>query len=573
MEVLKGEKYRWHLPEAEPEMMTKIASRYNLSVPVIQTLISRNLTSPQEIEEFLFSDASRDVSSPDKLYGASKAVDRILQAIEKGEKILICGDYDVDGITSSALILSCLLPLGAKINFFLPNRVRDGYGLAAKTVERAAANDYKVIITVDNGITAFDAAKTAKRLGIDLIITDHHRPHKTLPQAFAIINPHQKKCSYPFKYFAGVGVSFKLMSLLYEKLSKQLPAKVYELLLLGTVADVVPLRGENRYWVRHGLHHIKEHESMALGVLKQNSRVRKPQLSSQDIGFFITPQLNALGRLDDPRDGVTFLMSNNRQEIERIGSVLNTLNQARRVVERTILDDINAELEKKDVTAEPLIVASNTRWPMGVIGLAASRVVSAHNRPTFLFHITSDGIAKGSCRSIRGFNIFNALQEVQDLLISFGGHAAAAGLSMPAQKLPLFEERMREVVTKTVKPEDFLPTLQLDAEVDLESVNPKLVADLEYLEPFGCENNVPLFCLRNVSLMGDVQLLKDAHVKCFVFSHGKMKPVIFFNRPELYARIKSAGHASCDLAVHVIENHWNNETKVELQGIDICIGA
>ena len=209
---------------------------------------------------------------------------------------------------------------------------------------------------------------------------------------------------------------------------------------------------------------------------------------------------------------------------------------------------------------------------MGVIGLAASRLVSAYNRPTFLFHVTSDGIAKGSCRSIRGFNIFNALQEVQDLLISFGGHAAAAGLSMPAHKLPIFEERMRKVIVKTVKPEDFLPTLRLDAEVDLESVNAKLVDDLRYLEPFGCDNRVPLFCLRNVSLMGDVKLLKDAHVKCLVFSHGKMKPVIFFNRPELYPRIKAAREASCDLAVHVVENHWNNETKIELQGVDIRVG-
>ena len=332
MEVVKGEKYRWHMQETDAEMTMGLAARFNLSVPVIETLITRNYKTPEEIEHFLFSDASRDVSAPDKLHGASKGVDRLLEAIKKGEKILICGDYDVDGITSSALILSCMLPLGAKINFFLPNRVRDGYGLAPKTVERAAANQYKVIITVDNGITAFDAARTAKRLGIDLIITDHHRPHKTLPRAHTIINPHQKKCSYPFKDFAGVGVSFKLMSLLYERLSKPLPSNVYEFLLLGTVADVVPLLGENRYWVRYGLHHIKENESMALEVLKHNSRIRKPLLSSQDIGFFITPQLNALGRLDDPRDGVTFLMSSDRTVVERIGSVLSTLNEARKVV-------------------------------------------------------------------------------------------------------------------------------------------------------------------------------------------------------------------------------------------------
>ena len=495
-----------------------------------------------------------------------------MYAIKYKEKMLICGDYDVDGITSSALILSCLLPLDASVNFFLPNRVRDGYGLSTTTVERAARNGYRVIITVDNGITAFEPALVAKQHGIDLIITDHHRPHEHVPDAFAIVNPHQEDCPYPFKGFAGVGVSFKLMSLLYERLNLPLPAQVYELLLLGTVADVVPLVEENRFWVRYGLQHIRKQERMALQVLKKNARVTRPVITSQDIGFFITPQINALGRLDDPRDGVKFLMSIDAAEVERIGAVLSSFNEARKAVERSILDDIERELADIDFSKERVIVAFSKRWPTGVIGLAASRLVSAYHRPAFLFHITAEGIAKGSCRSIPAFNIFNALTTLRDMLITFGGHAVAAGLSLPAVRLPEFKARLEELVDKALTPDDLLPTLHIDAELPLREANSKLMADLAYLEPFGCENSVPLFYVRQVTLLGQPQLLKEAHVKCTVFSDGIAKPVIFFNRPELYKKLQEAEAMSCSLVVHALENHWNNETRIELQGIDIVLG-
>ena len=288
--MIAGAKYLWKLPEYNTDLINKLVMRYNLSFPIVQTLINRGYTTEEDFESFLFTSYDKDVNNAILLKDAQKAVDRIIQAITHQEKILIAGDYDVDGITSSALMLTCLLPLGAQVNFFLPHRIHDGYGLSVKTVERAAKNNYKLIITVDNGITAFQPALRAQELSIDLIITDHHKPHDHLPEAYAVIDPQQMSCEYPYKKFAGVGISFKIMSLLYEKLEKQLPEKVYELLLLGTVADVVPLTGENRYWVRHGLHKINSTESFSLDVLKSNARVIKPQLSSTDIGFFIAPQ-------------------------------------------------------------------------------------------------------------------------------------------------------------------------------------------------------------------------------------------------------------------------------------------
>ncbi len=430
--TLQGKKYLWRLPEYNTKKVLDVASHYNLSFPIAQTLLTRGFLSREDIDAYLFSSYERDVAHPSLLKDADKSVDRILQAIENNEKILIAGDYDVDGITSSAMMLICLLPLGANINYFLPNRVRDGYGLSSKVVERAAKNGYKLIITVDNGITAFEPAKRAKELGVDLIITDHHRQHDELPDAYAIVNPNQNACSYPFKTLAGVGVGFKILTLLYERKNLQMPNKAYELLLLGTIADVVPLVGENRFWVRYGLSYINKFESLSFKVLKQNGKVIKPTIQATDIGFSIAPQINALGRLEDARQGVRFLIDSDEKEVQEVGRVLFELNQARKEIERSIVTEVETEIAQKriDLDKENVIIAASNSWPPGVIGLVASRLVSAHGRPALLFHLTKDGYAKGSCRSIPEFNMFDALQKAEHLLEQFGGQSLAAGLKV-----------------------------------------------------------------------------------------------------------------------------------------------
>jgi single-stranded-DNA-specific exonuclease len=572
--LLQGEKYLWKLPHADMQQLSEFAGAYNLSFPVMQALLSRGIKTREELDSYLLSSYEKDVAHPSLLKDANKAVDRLQQAIAAQEKILIAGDYDVDGITSSALLLTCLLPLGAKINFFLPHRVNDGYGLSVKTVQRAAQNGYKLIITVDNGITAFAAAVEAKRLGIDLIITDHHRPHDHVPEAFAIIDPHQADCSYPFKYFAGVGVGFKLMQLLYERLGLPLPKKVYELLLLGTVADVVPLRGENRFWVRHGLQQINAEETFCLKVLKENARFTKTTLSSTDIGFFITPQINALGRLEDARSGVKFLIGSDEQETVEIGKLLGDLNQARKSIESSIVDDIQKLIYTGtiDLATTKAIVAAHDSWPPGVIGLVASRIVAAHGRPTILLHLTPQGLAKGSCRSIPELNMFEALCSVKDLLHTFGGHPMAAGLSLDASNIPLFTERINAYIAERLTDADLVQKIGLDAELRLSETNSKLVSDMAYLEPFGCENPQPKFYIRNVSLIEPPMLLKDLHVKCLVFDEGVIKPVIFFNRPELYPKLLAQRSEPVSLAVTISENHWQGRVNVELMGIDVSFG-
>lgn len=573
MNLCQGEKYLWRLPEENQELVLQLSAAFNLSCAITQTLVSRGLNTPEQIDAFLFSSFEKDVAHPSLLKDAQKAVDRILAAIKNQEKILIFGDYDVDGITSTSLMMACLLPLGARVNFFLPNRVRDGYGLSTKVVERAAHNDYKLIITVDNGITAVEPARRAHELGVDLIITDHHRPQDELPLACAVIDPNQDDCAYPYKHFAGVGVSFKLMSLLYEQKKMSMPAKAYELMLLGTVADVVPLSGENRFWVRYCLTYMHKAESYSLEVLKKNGKVTKPTLTSTDIGFSIAPQINALGRLEDPRQGVKFLLGVDSKEVDEVGRILFELNQARRTIERGIVEEIEKEIESKriDLATENIILVGSHSWPSGVIGLVASRLVSAHGRPALLFHLGKDGLAKGSCRSIPEFNMFDALRSCSDILESFGGHSFAAGLSVKTENLPLLKERLEALIAEQLSEFDLKQKLTLDATVVLGDLSTKFMEDLDHLEPFGNTNVRPTFFVKNVVQVQKPTLLKDQHVKCAVFADGVIKPLVFFNRPELFEKLAEQGDKPFHVAAQISENHWNGRVSVELLGVDVCL--
>jgi len=572
-QIISGKKYVWKIPLVDEQKIAVIASRYNLSFAVAQVLYSRGFTDETALESFLFTSFEANVADARLMKDAEKAVERLLLAIEKQEQILVFGDYDVDGITSSSLMMICLLPLGAKINYFLPNRVRDGYGLSTKIVERAAANNYTVIVTVDNGITAIDQAKRAKELGIDLIITDHHRPHSAVPDAFAIVNPNQIDCSYPHKTLAGVGVTFKLLSLLYEKKGLELPPKAYELLLLGTVADVVPLIGENRFWVRHGLAYINKIESVSFKLLKANGKVTKPKLSATDIGFSITPQINALGRLEDPRQAVKFLIGSDVENAENVARVLLEMNEARKTIEKAIVEEIEEQIRLKhiDIEKENVIIAASKTWPAGVIGLVASRFVAGYGKPTLLFHITKDGIAKGSCRSIAEFNMFDALTASSDLILQFGGHSVAAGLSLRVEDLSQLKMRLEALVAEQLTPFDLQPKIKVDAEVNLSDLNKKFIDDLEHLEPFGNSNDQPIFYVNNVVQVQKPQLLKGAHVKCFMFADGVIKPVIFFNRPELFELFNEQYEKTFILAARVSENHWQDRVNIELIGVDIAI--
>jgi len=570
----RGLKYRWQLAPADEAAVHQLANACSIDRALARALYVRGYTTPEIAQKYLVM-SSEWVADPTVLKGAAQAADRIMAAVERGEKILIFGDYDVDGITSTAIMLSCLLPLNANINYFLPNRVRDGYGLSSKIVRKAAENNYDLIVTVDNGITAHQAVKDAKALGLSVVITDHHQVHGELPPADVIVNPHQPDCQYPYKDFAGVGVIFKIMTIIYQRLGREMPAKAYELLMLGTVADVVPLRHENRYWVQKGLSHINQNRSFAVQVLAANGNVAdKALLSSRDIGFAIAPQLNALGRLDDAREGVTFLISSDMGQVMQVGVTLKSINEERKRVDRAIFEEIVATIEagEIDLSQEYLIMAGSANWPAGVIGLVAGKLMQHYGRPVILFHMTKDGMAKGSCRSIAQFNMFEALASCKELLTTFGGHACAAGLSLPAEKLPELKSRLEGLLQAQLTPDDLVLTLAVDAVVNLADISKNFYAQMQLMEPFGNANPEPVLVMEGVTLVQEPRLLKDKHIKCMLFCNGVLKPVMFFNRPDLYGPLCAQGDRPFAVAAHVVANEWQGNATIELQGIDICFG-
>lgn len=572
MSAWQGAKYRWVLAGADEQQVAAIANGCAIDRALARAVWLRGYTTVHDAQKYLVM-GNEWVADPTLLYGATAAADRILLALERNEKVLIFGDYDVDGITSTAIMLSCLLPLGAQINYYLPNRVRDGYGLSSKIVQKAADSNYQLIVTVDNGITAHQAVADAKARGMSVIITDHHQVHGQLPAADVIVNPHQPACSYPYKDFAGVGVIFKIMTIIYARLGKEMPAKAYELLMLGTVADVVPLRHENRYWVQQGLAHINKNRSFAIQVLAANGNVAdKAFLSSRDIGFAIAPQLNALGRLDDPREGVTFLISADMGDVMQVGVTLKSINEERKRVDRAIFDEIVATIEAGTINLEKeyVIMAASAQWPAGVIGLVAGKLMQQYGRPVVLFHLTKDGMAKGSCRSIPAFNMFDALVACGDLLTTFGGHACAAGLSLPVDKVVALKKRLEELVHAELSPEDLVLTLAIDALIPLGEVTKSLVAHMHRMEPFGNANPEPVLVVEGVTLVQEPRLLKDKHVKAMLFCDGVLKPIMFFNRPELYKPLCERGDKPFSVAVQVVQNEWQGTTTVELQGIDVA---
>lgn len=569
--IREGLSYQWRLPaHADTTAVQEIAADLNIALPIAEVLYHRGYRSAAACRNFLFTPAEV-VGDGALLKDAERAVERIIRAITLQEKILVAGDYDVDGVTSSALMMRCLRDCGAQINFFLPNRVRDGYGLSVTTVERAARNNYRVILTVDNGITAFDAAQKARECGIDLIITDHHRPlERGVPEAYAIVDPYQASCSYPFKGFAGVGVSFKLMSLLYKRLGRDIPDDVFELLTLGTIADVVPLLDENRYYVREGLRRLARSESFALRVLKENARLHDKKLSSLDIGFYIAPQINALGRLDDARDGVVFLLGSNKEDTLRVGKVLGHLNEARREIERKVSEEIIAALESGTIPLTDALVVVGTGWQPGVVGLVASRIASKYGRPAIVLHKTSDGLVKGSCRSIPDFNLFAALSQCASMLVSFGGHAMAAGVCLKEVDVEHFRAQLSQIVRDTIGPRDGRLPISIDGVLPLSDIHRPLVHDLAYLEPFGAGNPPPTFYVPRIVCTDKPQIFKERHVKVSIFHEGERRSVIFFDRPELYQFFCDRLHEPIDLVVHIDMGNKYPGT-IELRGIDCAV--
>jgi single-stranded-DNA-specific exonuclease len=534
---------------------------------VLGILMARGHATPDEIRSFLAPVLS-DMLDPYLLRGMDSAVARLLAAREIGEKVCVYGDYDVDGITGTALLVSFLRASGFSCSYFIPNRFDDGYGLNAASIEAIIDLGATLVVSVDCGITAVDEAALCRRRGVDLIIVDHHAPKEVIPDACAILNPLQPGCAYPFKSLAGVGVAFNLLIALRSALRTAgafdgcaVPdlRKWLDLVALGTIADVVPLIGQNRIYAYHGLKQIAQPTRPGLQALKRVAGVKDGAVTCGQVGFRLAPRLNAAGRMESAVPGVDLLMSDSLDESLMIATELDVANAERQTVERCILEQAVSLVESRgDASGRRSIVLASAEWHQGVIGIVASRLVERYHRPTILIALTEDGLGKGSGRSIPGFHLLEALGPCSRHLQRFGGHRYAAGIGLTAEDVPVFAEAFEAEAARTLTECDLVPQLTIDAEVAPAEVTNELACELKRLEPFGMGNPEPLLLLRGMRVM-ERRTVGEGHLRLRLTRDGCTFAAIAFN---LADRVTSG---LIDIAFFPEMNQWNGSSSLQLR--------
>ncbi len=502
-------KKKWNLLQPKISAVKKLSNALNCHPLVAKLLINRGITDTAEATRFL-KKSINNIRSPFSLKDMDTAVRRITRAITENEKILIFGDYDVDGITGVTILYEFLQYAGADVSYYIPHRLTEGYGLQASHItDYVQPNNINLIITVDCGSGSFDAVKTAKDAGIDIIITDHHKITDSLPEATAIINPCRGDCDSGLNNLAGVGVAFCLLICLRKHLRDKnfwntLPEpnlkKMSDLVALGTVADIVPVVDENRIFIDMGLATINSCERTGLSALMEVSGINNKQVNADDIGFRLAPRLNAAGRLDHASKAVELLISRDIGDGRNTALALNDMNRARQDTERRMFDGILGFLEKNpDILQQNSFVLAHDKWHEGILGIIASRLVRKYFRPVVLI-TTKDGKGKGSARSIPGFDLYNGLVACKEDLLDFGGHTMAAGLQINPRNIDRFRKNFGGIVDMSTQPDDFVPTIEIDAELKFDDITKDLMDAIESLQPFGSGNPEPVFMARDITV-------------------------------------------------------------------------
>jgi len=514
---------RWVLNTAHPDKVEKLARELGASPLVARLLVLRGLDEPEAAYRFLHP-SLRQLHDPFLMADMPAAVERLRRAIERQEKILIYGDYDVDGTMAVVVLLTALRSLGATVETHIPHRLTEGYGMRVPVVEQAAAEGYNVVISVDTGVRDHEVIGRARELGVNCIVTDHHLPDAQLPPACAILNPHRKDCAYPDKNLSGVGVAFKLaQALLGQGVPDRLIQSYLKVVAIGTIADVVPLLGENRVIAHFGLAGLQRPVHAGLRALLEvagldGESVRR-RITTGDVGFRLAPRLNAAGRMENARDAVDLFTTSEPEKAREIAEKLDRLNRERQEVEEQIVTKALAVMEQRGfagpaggATGRYSLVVAGAGWHRGVIGIVAQRLVERFYLPTLVIAI-EDGVGHGSGRSIAGFHLVEALDQAGDLFDRYGGHAQAAGFSLEAARIPELEERFESYARSKLRPEELEPILRLDAEVSLAEVDHNLYKALRQLEPYGVGNPTPVFAVRSARLLEPPRVLKEKHLK------------------------------------------------------------
>lgn len=506
-------KKRWTLKEpSERKAVLSLADSLNISSILADLLIKRSVTNFYEAKDY-FRPSIDAIHDPFLMDGMEKATRRVIEAVTSNQKICVYGDYDVDGTCSAAIMYMFLKELDANVEVYIPNRITEGYGISVTSVDILKERGTDLIISVDCGITAVEEVTHANKLGIDTIICDHHQPKEVLPDAFAILDPLKPNDNYPFNYLSGAGIAFKLARAIADKIGrKELVLDYLDLVALAAAADIVPLVDENRILVKEGIEKINNNPRPGIHALMKRARMTPGNLSAGQIVFTVAPRINAVGRMGDAYRAVELFVTKDYAEAERLAGVLEGENFERRKVDEVTFSHA-IELAREDIENNDSLglVLHDDNWHPGVIGIVASRLVEKFYRPTIML-TTIDGVAKGSARSIVGFNIYEALQQCKDLLVQFGGHKAAAGLEIKVDKIDEFRKRFNEILRETLTAQDVKPEVIIDQKISLHDITPKFVRILNQFAPFGPGNMRPVFLAENVNVKSTPRIVGTNHM-------------------------------------------------------------
>ncbi|MCC0565054.1 single-stranded-DNA-specific exonuclease RecJ [Brevibacillus borstelensis] len=561
-------KTRWQLAAYDNELAELIARECGLAPLVAKLLAIRGIDSPQRAKEFLQAGPEL-FHDPFALYGMESSVYRIRQAIERKEPICIYGDYDADGVSSTSLMVHLMRRMGAVFDYYIPNRFTEGYGLHKEAMSQIHERGFKLIITVDTGISAVEQVDFAKQLGLDVIVTDHHEPPEVIPEAFAVINPKQPACTYPFDMLAGVGVAFKLAHALLE----EPPLDLVDLAALGTIADLVPLVDENRILARLGLQRLNHTRNPGLqALIKVSGLADAEKLTAGHVGFALGPRLNAGGRLETAEAAVKLLTTEDGQEAEEAAQQLDELNRERQELVQKMTDEaISMVLEKYPLDENRVLVVAKEGWNVGVVGIVASRLVEKFYRPTIVLGIDPEkGTAKGSARSIAGFDMYEALTACKEWLPHYGGHTMAAGMTLPVDNLEAFRKQLNKLAFEWLTDEDLIPLTKVDVALEMPEITLETAEQLELLAPFGMGNPTPLVLVNDVEASGMRTIGRDdTHLKCSLVKDACQIDAIGFNWAHIVSQVTPK--ARYQVLGEMSVNEWNGNRKPQITIRDIAV--
>ncbi|MFV0388812.1 MAG: single-stranded-DNA-specific exonuclease RecJ [Pyrinomonadaceae bacterium] len=558
---------RWTIKDVDTDKADALAAKIGVSGLIAGILVSRGYDTPESARKFLHPELT-DLYEPFLLRGMKETVARVFEAIDNKEKILIWGDYDVDGTTGTVVLRKALSMLGAETVYHVPHRFLEGYGINIPELEKAKEGGVSLVISVDCGITAFEEAEWARENGVDLIITDHHLPKEgSVPDAYAVVNPNQPKCEYPDKNLAGVGVAFKLVhALLRERGKENMVPHFLKVVAIGTIADVVKLTDENRAIVWLGLKDLPKARNYGLKALMEVCDCTD-EMTSNDIGFRLAPRINAAGRMDAAKHVVELLEVDSFGEARKLAEYLDRKNIERKKVQAEITQ--KAINETAELGNSHFVVVSGEKWHRGVIGLAASRVTEKLHRPTIVLSV-EDGVASGSARSISGYHLVKALDSCSELFEKYGGHAAAAGMTLKAENIETLREVLEAHAARTLTDEDLIPEVKIDAEVESEDLNLELVDEIKMLEPFGMGNPRPVFLTRDLKIVSEPFVMKEKHLKLKLSNgSGSLFEAVWWDGVAASEGQTLTVGTGIELVYTPEKNTWNGASRLQLVIKDI----